>query len=69
MHLVIGSIAAGEARRKLTRGHDVAPLQPEPLAALGRLNAQEGRLKEARRDFADLDALAASPQATGHLQG
>ena len=62
---LIGVGRAGEARRWLARGHDVAPLDPRPLAALGRLNAQEGRLAEARGNFADLDALAAGPQATG----
>ena len=62
---LIGTGRAGEARRWFARAHDVAPLHPGPLAALGRLNAQEGRLADARQNFADLDALSASPQATG----
>ena len=62
---LIGTGRAGEARRWFARAHDVAPLHPGPLAALGRLDAQEGRLAEARQNFADLDALSASPQATG----
>ena len=61
---LIGVGRAGEARRWLARAHDVAPLHPGPLAALGRLNAQERRLAEARANFAELDPFAPSPQAT-----
>lgn len=62
---LIGTGRASEARRWFARAHDVAPLDPKPLAALGRFNAQEGQLADARQNFADLDALSAGPQATG----
>ena len=58
---LLGVGRAADARRMFQRARDVAPLHPAPLAGLGRINAGEGRVAEAKAVFAAIDSLADAP--------
>ena len=56
-----------EALRLFQRAHDIIPLNPGPLAAIGRVAAGQGRLAEAKRNFDLVTALSPSPAAASQV--
>ena len=56
-----------EALRLFERAHDIIPLNPGPLAAIGRVAAGQGRLAEAKRNFDLVTALSPSPVAASQV--
>jgi DNA-binding winged helix-turn-helix (wHTH) protein/Tfp pilus assembly protein PilF len=56
-----------EALRLFQRAHDIIPLNPGPLAALGRVAAGQGRFAEAKRNFDLVTALSPNPMATSQV--